>query len=50
MAPLIVAVLWVVSASLVVRICPGLSGEQHSGGVGFQTKMRSKLYTFERIN
>lgn len=49
MAPLIFAVWWVISASL-VRICPGLSGEQHGGGVGFQTQKRLKLYTFKRIN
>lgn len=42
-------VLWVISATL-VRIGPGLSGEHHSGGVGFQTIVRLKLYTFRRIN
>jgi len=46
----IFAVLWVISASLLVRICAGLSREQRSGGVGFQTKMMLKLYTFKRIN
>lgn len=50
MAPLIFDVLWVISVSLAVRICPGLSGEQHSDGVGFQAKMRLKLYTFKKIN
>lgn len=46
MAPLILAVLWVISVSL-LRMCPGLSQEQHRGGVSFQTKMRLKLCTFK---
>jgi len=46
MAPLILAVLWVIPVSC-MRICPGLSQDQHRGGVSFQTKMRLKLCTLK---
>lgn len=45
MAPLILAVLWVISVSLMEYAQD--SQEQHRGGVNFQTKTRLKLCTFK---